>query len=244
MIEDPSLYLPLLIAGAFAAAFVVGAVGFADALILNAVWLHIMEPATAIPLVVCCGLLMHVVPLARLHKSLDFSQLLPFAILGVLGVPFGIWALGYLQPDLFRNLIGGLLVIYGVWMLLRPQTSVGSFGGRVADGLVGFSGGFMGGFAGLSGLFPTLWAGVRGWPKDRQRGVYQPFVLIMHALGIAIFAANGMITADTLYDLAWCFCAIIIGSWLGVKTYPYLDDRLFKKVILGLVLLSGITILL
>lgn len=243
MIVDPSFYLPLLIAGAFAAAFVIGAVGFADALILNAVWLHIMNPAAAIPLVVVCGILMHITPLYKLRKTLDFSRLLPFVFCGVLGVPVGTWALGHIEPEIFKTVIGALLVVYGIWMLMRPHTSVGEAGGRTADGLVGLSGGFMGGFAGLSGLFPTLWVGVRGWPKSKQRGTYQPFVLVMHGLGIATFAASGMITARTSIDFLWCLPVIIAGSWFGVKVYPYLNDTLFKRIILGLILLSGVTLL-
>jgi hypothetical protein len=102
----------------------------------------------------------------------------------------------------------------------------------------------MGGFAGLSGLLPTLWSGIRGWPRNTQRGTYQPFVLVMHGLGVAVFAANGMITQNTLYDFLWCLPAVIIGSKLGVMVYPYLDDTLFKRIILGLILLSGLTLLL
>ena len=53
-----------------------------------------------------------------------------------------------------------------------------------------------------------------------------------------------MLTARTGIDFLWCLPAVIIGSWLGVKVYPYLDDALFKRIILGLILLSGFTLLL
>ena len=243
MIVDPQFYLPLLLAGAFGAAFVSGAIGFADALILNAVWLHIMEPAGAIPLVVTCGVFMHIAPLYKLRTVLDFSSLMPFVIFGIVAVPLGIWVLNYAKPDIFRTVIAVLLILYGIWMFARPNTAIGNFGGRIADGVIGFGGGFMGGFAGLSGLMPTIWVGMRNWPRHKQRGVYQPFVVTMHALGIVFFAANGMITARTLHDLLWCLPVIVIGSWLGVKIYPYLNDKMFKRIILGLILLSGITLL-
>lgn len=243
MVSDPSLYLPILIAGAFAAALVIGAVGFADALILNAVWLHIMEPAAAIPLVVTCALFMHIAPMYKLRNTLDFSRLPPFVIFGVLAVPLGVWALGYVSPDIFRTTIALLLITYGIWMLVRPNTSIGAAGGKLADSAVGLAGGFLGGFAGLSGLAPTIWVGLRGWAKDTQRGVYQPFVVIMHALGIVIFAVSGLITWQTLQDLAWCLPAVFVGSWLGVKLYPYLNEALFKRIILALILLSGISLM-
>lgn len=240
---DPSFYLPLLVAGAFAAAFVIGAVGFADALILNAVWLHIMEPVAAVPLIVACGIVMHATPLYRLRKSLDFTRLAPFAVFGVLGVPVGTWALDYMEPQLFRTIIGALLMVYGVWVITRPHTSLGEAGGRAADSAVGMLGGVMGGFAGLSGLFPTMWVGIRGWHRDRQRGTYQPFVLVMHATGIATFAASGMITMRTGVDFLWCLPAVVVGSWLGVKVYPFLNDTLFRRLVVGLILISGISLI-
>ena len=243
MITDPALYLPVLIIGAFAAAFVSGAIGFADALILNAVWLHIMEPAAAIPLVVTCGVFIHIAPLYKLRTVLDFSPLVPFIAFGFLAVPLGVWVLAYATPEIFRKAVAYLLIFYGVWMFVRPNTNVGNFGGRIADSVVGFGGGFMGGFAGLSGLLPTMWVGMRNWPRNRQRGVYQPFVVAMHFLGIIVFATKGMINERTLSDLLWCLPVVLIGSWLGVKVYPLLNDKLFKQIILALILLSGITLL-
>lgn len=47
----------------------------------------------------------------------------------------------------------------------------------------------------------------------------------------------------TFADLVWCVPAVIIGSWFGVKLYPYLNGNLFKRIIIGLILLSGITLL-
>ena len=243
MITDPSLYIPILIFGAFCAAFVIGAVGFADALILNAVWLHIMTPTSAIPLVVSCGVLMHLIPLYKLRKTLDFSGLPPFLLCGIFGVPVGVWVLNFSNPDVFKGVIGGLLIVYGAWMLVRPHTAIGDVGGRPADSMIGLGGGFLGGFAGLSGILPTIWVGLRGWPGIRQRGVYQPFVLIMHVLGIATFAASGAMTAQTFIDLSWCIPFIIAGSWLGVRVYAHVNDRILRKIILSLILVSGITLL-
>jgi len=244
MFFDPSLYFLVLVGGAFAASFVIGAVGFADALIMNAVWLQVMTPTEAIPLVVACGFAMHLLPLLKLRSELEFSRLPPFLLAGVAGVPFGVLMLSWFDPDLFKYCIGAFLVTYGVWMFLRPQTLVGETGGKAADGSIGFIGGVMGGFAGLSGLLPTLWVGQRGWSRSVQRGTFQPFVLAMHGLGFATFALSGIVTWQTLTDFSWCLPAIILGSWAGTWVYPYLNEQLFKNVVLALILISGVTLLL
>ena len=47
---DPSIYLLILLLGAFTAALVQGDTGFGSGLVLNDFWLHILAPAHAIPL--------------------------------------------------------------------------------------------------------------------------------------------------------------------------------------------------
>ena len=69
IISDPSIYLLILISGAFTAAFVQGASGFGSGLVLNAFWLHIMEPAIAIPLNIITCLLISGWPLFKLRKT-------------------------------------------------------------------------------------------------------------------------------------------------------------------------------
>ena len=243
-IFDPSIYLLILLAGAFIAAFVTGAVGFADGLILNAFWLHIMEPSAAIPLVITSGLLIHIIPLYKLRKTLDFSRLKLFAVFGVIGLPFGLWALTRINPELFKLTIGFLLLGYGLWMLSRSKSSAHVSQKPTLDGFVGLSGGFMGGFAGLAGLLPTLWMGMQNLPKNVQRGTFEPYILIVNLVGIAVFFFAGKITTQVGVDLLWVLPALILGSWLGVKVYPFINEVVFRKTVLVLILLSGLMLLL
>ena len=50
LISDPFIYQFILLFGAFVAGIVQGATGFGSGLVLNAFWLHILEPSIAIPL--------------------------------------------------------------------------------------------------------------------------------------------------------------------------------------------------
>ncbi|MFP6776640.1 MAG: sulfite exporter TauE/SafE family protein [PS1 clade bacterium] len=243
VISEPTIYLLVLLIGAFVAAFVTGAVGFADGLILNAFWLHIMEPIIAIPLVVVSGFLMHVIPLYTLRKTLDFSHLKPFIIFGVIGIPLGILALAYIDPVIFKASIGILLIAYGIWKLKNTKISLEIKNKISADSFVGFSGGFIGGFAGLAGLLPTLWVGMQRLPKNIQRGTYEPFILVVDLVAIAVFVVTGQLTKQFTLDLLWVLPALVIGSWLGVKVYPLIKEAVFHKTVLVLIIFSGLGLL-
>ncbi|PCH79194.1 MAG: hypothetical protein COC02_08770 [Rhodospirillaceae bacterium] len=242
-IFEPSIYLFILLAGAFIAAFVTGSVGFADGLILNAFWLHIMEPSAAIPLVIISGFLIHIIPLYKLRRTLDFSRLKPFVLFGVIGIPLGMWALTRIDPEIFKVSIGFLLLVYGLWMLIRVKSSVKVSQKPALDGIVGLSGGFMGGFAGLAGLLPTLWVGMQNLPKNVQRGTFEPYILIVNLVAIIAFFTTGRLSTQTGVDLLWAFPALIFGSWLGVKVYPFINEAVFRKTVLVLILLSGLMLL-
>jgi len=239
-----AIELGLILLGAFAAAFVAGAAGFGDALVAGAIWLHVLAPVEAVPLIVATGLVMHSLPVWRLRRQLRFDRLAPFALPGILGVPLGIWLLQSTSPEPFRHVIGWLLIVYAGLALGFARLAVAEAGGRAADGAIGLLGGVLGGFAGLSGVLPTLWTGLRGWPKDRQRGVYQPFIWLMHALTLASLALAGMLTAATGPRLLWCLPAIAAGSWLGLKLYHRLDERRFRRAVLALLLASGLALVL
>ena len=91
---SPELYF--LLARAFLAAFVTGAAGFGDALVAISIWLYVLSPQEAVPLIVACGAVMSAYSIWRLRRDLDFSKLPAFAFAGALGVLAGSLAHGLL----------------------------------------------------------------------------------------------------------------------------------------------------
>ena len=41
---------------------------------------------------------------------------------------------------------------------------------------------------GLSGALPTIWCGLKGWGKDAQRAVFQPFNLAVLSFALLVQA--------------------------------------------------------
>lgn len=235
--------VPVIVAGAFVAAFAVGAVGFGDALIVAAIWLFVLEPAVTVPLMVMCGVLLYAVTLVRMRRCLDFSAAVPFVVGGALGVPGGAWLLTMADATLFRLGVGAFLVVYaGVFLLVRAMPRV-TAGGRTADGAVGIIGGMLVGLAGFGAVAPAIWSGLRGWPMDRQRGAFQTFGLAIDVVTLVWFLINGMIAPTVGVYFLWCLPATLLGTGLGMWFYGRLDERLFRRAVLGLLLVSGVLML-
>ena len=243
LISDPSIYLLILLVGAFTAALVQGATGFGSGLVLNAFWLHILEPSIAIPLNIFTCLLISGAPIYKLRKTLDFSKLKPFIIFGVIGIPFGMLLLTITDPRIFKASIGIFLVLYALLMLISSNFSIKVNTDKSIDSFIGLISGLMGGFAALGGLLPTIWVGLQKLPKNTQRGTYEPFIFITSIVAVISFAVAGLYTIQMAYDLLKILPALIIGSWLGVKIYHVLDGEVFRGTILGLILAAGLVLL-
>jgi uncharacterized membrane protein YfcA len=119
--------------------------------------------------------------------------------------------------------------------------------GSLSDACAGFLGGITGGLAGFPGAFVTIWCGLKGWDKARQRGMYQPFILGMQPVTlVAIYLMRP--ASSTQAELDWkAFIfvpAALLGAWFGLRIFKRLSDRQFELVVNLLLILSGLGLML
>jgi uncharacterized protein len=233
----------IITVGALAGGFVSGLAGFGTALTTVGIWLHVLDPATAATLTLVCSVTAQIQSLPAIWRDIQPARVLPFVLPGLAGVPVGLWALGYVDPQSFKFGAGLLLVVFSSFMLLWRGKAALAWGGRTADGLVGLVGGFLGGLAGLSGAPPTIWATLRGWTKEQKRGVFSAFNFSILAAALAGHAVAGRVTESLLVPIALALPGTFLGAWLGVRTYKRLNDRNFSDLVMGLLLVSGVTLL-
>ena len=238
-LDGPNL---LVAFAALLGGFAAGLSGFAFGLVALALWLQVLAPKIAGPLVILSSAVVQTFSAFHLRETVRFDLLWPFIVGGVIGVPFGIWLLNYTDPQLFRRGVGVFLILYSAYALLAPPLRPIRAGGRVADGSAGFVGGVMGGMAGLFGPAPIVWCELRGWGKDLARGVFQPFNLSMQVIAALALFVTGLVTRELGSYLLLCLPTMLLGAWLGVRLYARIDARHFRNVVLGLLLVSGVTL--
>jgi uncharacterized protein len=54
----------------------------------------------------------------------------------------------------------------------------------MAYACLGFVNGVLGGVTGLAGILVTIWFGLRGWPKDVQRAIFQPVAVSIFLMAL------------------------------------------------------------
>ncbi|MFN3400823.1 MAG: sulfite exporter TauE/SafE family protein [Ferrovibrio sp.] len=236
------LYL-IVAFGAALAGFVQGLSGFAFAMVASAVWAWAVEPQLVAAMAVFGGFSGQLLAALTVRRGFDLKLLLPFVLGGLAGIPVGVGILPLLDVTLFKLGFGALLVVICPIMLLGNRLPQVRAGGRIADGAAGFIGGVLGGIGGVSGAIPTLWCTLRGMPKDQQRAVIQNFNLGMLGVTLALYVGTGVITTATLPMLAIVLPAMLIPTLLGAKLYIGISEATFRRLVLGLLTVSGLALL-
>ncbi len=234
-----SLDLTIFLIATFAGALVAGLSGFAFGLVAASIWLYILTPLQTATLIVAFGLIVQGYSVWKLRHALEWAKLWPFMLGAAVGVPVGVAILGWANPAHVKASIGVFLVLYSLYALLRPKMASVTAGGAAADAGVGFLNGVLGGITGLAGILVTIWCGLRGWPKDRQRTIFQPVAVAIFAMSAAWLGIKGSVSADTIRLFLFGLPVLLAGTWLGVKLYGRLDETAFRSVVLVLLLVSG-----
>lgn len=198
-----------------------------------------------VQIMLVCSIAIQGLSVITLHNAIDWRHLTRFLLGGLFGLPLGVYMLTHLASAWYLKCVGVFLVFYGLYMLLRRPVSA-SFSLPLGDYAAGFIGGVTGGFAGFPGAFVTIWCGLKGWGKDQQRGVYQPFILIMQVLALGLIelirqsrANAGGIDLLTLSYVPWA----LLGTWCGIAIFRRLSDRQFTWSVNVLLIVSGIGLL-
>lgn len=238
MLETETLIF--LVTGALLGGLVMGLVGFGTGLAALGFWLFVVDPTLAVPLVCICSLATTVFTLNAYWHAVRWRRLAPFCIGAAVSLPMGILLLTGLDPSVFKLAMGLFLISYTLFrLLLSPELQVKK-AGWPADMTVGAGSGLLAGIAAIPGPLTTVWTGLRGWSKDEQRGVYQPFNQLLLLVGFAGFAMEGLVTRELGLASLYCVPSALAGMWLGMKGYKRLDENQFRRIVLLLLLLSGL----
>lgn len=166
------------------------------------------------------------------------AGMLFFAALG--GVA-GTWLFYYFSAGLFQVLLGGSIVLFGVYLLARPRPPrLHPLAARVLDTLAGFSQALFGisGPVAMTRLFGTF------AEPALVRAYALAFFLAMNALRAAGYLVTGAITRDIALMMAVTAPFLLIALPIANRWHARVNDRWFRRVIAVLVFGGGVSLLL
>ena len=244
--------------GVAAFALILGASGIVGGLsgfgfsAIGALSLWLVPPKLGVPLLMSLSAANQMMSLGQLRADLKPwhewwpEGPAPYLLGGVLGVPLGLAILHALPTATLMMTLGGLLVVYAAYSLLKPERLQVAYGSswRVSS-LVGMVGGVIGGFTAFPGAAVVVWSGLRHLPKAESRAIVQPYIFTLQLVALALLAVE---RPETFGYKFWALLAIALPvvlpcTLLGVCLYRLLSDVSFRRVTFILLGISGMGLL-
>lgn len=240
MVGDFSQWLVAL--AVFAGAVVSGFTGFAFSAVAGAILLHVLPPGEAVPLMMICSVIVQSISLVSLRRHVDWRGSATLIVGGLIGLPPALYLLLHADAAAFRIGFGIFLAAYAGYMLFRraARRLPHAIGPRY-EGAIGFAGGLVGGLTAMPGVAPTIWCDLRGIAKDQQRGLVQPYITAMQIAALAILAARHGLSRVMVEHILICLPVLAAGVFVGLMLFGKVNDGVFRRVLLGVLLLSGLT---
>jgi len=176
--------------------------------------------------------------LASCWRFFSFKNIWLVLLGGIAGLPLGTYLLLILDDVWLRKGIGIFIVIFALlllsgrrWKLKREKTT------QLA---IGFFSGIFSGSVSMSGPPVILFLSNKGLQKDEFRASLSGYFLLLNLFTIPVFYFNGLFTREVMrFCFNWSF-ALIVGVLAGTFIAGKIRSEKFNRLVLVLLLLTGI----
>ena len=232
----------LWIIATLVAFFIKGLCGFANTLVFTSVLGFGEANVNISPVELLLGFPTNLILTWKNRKQLKASVWIPLALLVLGGSIPGAILLKNIDTQILKIIFGGAVVIIGIEMLLREYQSSKVKESKIVLGLIGIISGLLCGLFGIGALMAAYVGRVTDTTSEFKANISAVFIA-ENTVRIILYSMIGVITADTLKRSVILIPIMFIGLFLGMKSAQILDEKVIKKIVIVLLIISGIVLI-
>lgn len=178
-----------------------------------------------------------------LHSRTDVDRVLTrrFLVCTIIGGPIGAYLLFGVDPR-WLKIVLGISILFGVIALQRGYTGLSH--GAWFDWLFGLVSGVLNTATSTNGPPLVFVLQARQIPPARFRATLNMVFLFSGVYAGLLYAFRGKVTQDLLLACGASLPFLFVGSLIGIRTRSRINDLTFRRGVLVLMTLSGISTIL
>jgi hypothetical protein len=224
----------------FFAYLVRGIAGFGSGLIAVPLLTLVSPVTTVVPLVVSLDYVGSASQGYRNLREIAWREQLVLVPFMLVGVGLGLYLFQTISTPVLAQALGGFVIAYALYHWLPLPNLRGS---RHAAIYCGSLGGLVGTLFGTGGPFYVIYLNLRALDKRAFRATFAVNYLIDGGIRLAAYAVMGFFRADTLLHLLAALPLVAAGLYVGGRIQLGFSQRVFARLISGLLFASGIALL-
>ena len=224
------------------ACFVQAVAGFGLPMVAMPVLVGLFGIRAAVPLMAIIILVLQLIMIVRYRKALNMRTVWRISAAAVLGIPIGVLFLSQIPEAITITLLGLILISYAIYSLFN--FSVPALRNPNWAYFFGFLGGMGGGAYNMAAPPMIIYADTQRWEPKLFKGNLQGYFLIISVVAILTHSAGGNVTGDILQKSLFAVPFILLGAAAGFYLDRFINALVFRKIILGLLLILGVNLIL
>jgi hypothetical protein len=220
------------------AGMVKGITGFGFVLVAAPLMTIFIDPKMVVPAIIIQTLPTSVPILLHAYHHLRIRRMWLMALAGMAGVPVGTLVLLVLDASLLRLLIGTVVTMVAVVMMLGFRKPLQHE--LMASVPVGFVGGMLCASTGMSGP-PVIFFYTNQRLNTREfRANIVAYFVMLDIVTLSSFIIAGLLPGETVSFSVQLLPVSLVGVIGGIVVNRWVQERLFRRIALVLILLAGI----
>lgn len=226
----------LWIAAAAAAFYIKGLCGFANTLVFTSILGFGASNVNISPVELLLGYPTNIILVWKNRKKLQTGIWLPLAALVLAGCIPGAILLRNADVRLLKILFGAVVILTGLQMLLGQKESRG--GSKLVMGIIGLLSGLLCGLFGVGALLAAYVSRTTDSGDAFKANISAVFIA-ENTFRIILYSVMGVITLSAVKRVLVLLPFMLLGLFAGMKSSSKLDERIVRRLVIVLLILSG-----
>ena len=229
------------IIAALCAFFVKGLCGFANTLVFTTILSFGNSNVNISPVELLLGYPTNIILAWKERKSIKWSVCLPLAALVIAGSIPGVLFLKNADTGIVKKIFGIAIILIGFEMLLREMHTRKIKQSKIVLGIIGVLSGILCGLYGVGALLGAYVSRVTEDSSSFKANICVVF-LAENTFRIIMYGMWGIITLQAVKQAVMLVPCMLIGLGLGIGSAKALDDKLVKKLVIIMLMISGLAL--
>ena len=228
-----------------AAALLVGStilstIGFGIGMASMPALLLVLSPQTAVVVLntVALGLEASVVVQSREH--LPLREMAPIALVGLVGVPVGVYILSSVDSGVLRIAISAIVIALALVVALDLRARMPR--PRLAGPVAGFLAALSLSAFGVGGPVVALYLLALNRPPLTMRASMAFFLLAIDIVSVLGYAVAGLYTLERLILIMIVIAPVLVGLRLGTTLVGRMNEALFRKAVIVVTIITSVSV--
>lgn len=232
----------LWIVATIVAYYIKGLCGFANSLIFSSILGFGVNNVNITPVELMLSYPANIIMAYKNKDKLSAKVYIPLAILVLIGSVPAAFVLKVADAHILKIFFGIVVILMGIEMYLRNKKKTTYKESKIVMAIIGVVCGILCGLFSVGALLSAYVSRVTKSTDEFKANINAVFIL-ENTFRAITYIVIGLITLENIKRSLLLFPVMIVAMYLGMKSSKHLDDEIVKKMVVVLLIVSGIALI-